>query len=236
MFVYCLLFLPVQVIMAAGPEGRAIAYLAREVPRWASENHCYSCHNNGDGARALYAARRQGFLVPGQALHATNQLLTRVERWDADGRVERQTDKPLVHIQFAQALREAAQAGVLNDPRLPRQAADLLVVDQDKAGCWKVDADAVEGTPVTYGAVLATAQACRLLRATDAERYRAAVTRAETWLLQQKPARVVDAAALLLALDGQRGDVAAAQRRRCRELLERAQGKDGGWGPYRNAA
>ncbi len=33
------------------PEARAVAFLAREVPRWSRENHCYSCHNNGDAAR-----------------------------------------------------------------------------------------------------------------------------------------------------------------------------------------
>src|SRR5262249_25750881 len=34
-------------------EERAVAYLVREVPLWSQENHCFSCHNNGDGARAL---------------------------------------------------------------------------------------------------------------------------------------------------------------------------------------
>ena len=38
------------------PEGKALAYLAIEVPRWSSEHKCFSCHNNGDGARALYLA------------------------------------------------------------------------------------------------------------------------------------------------------------------------------------
>ena len=42
------------------PEARAVAFLSREVPRWSRENHCYSCHNNGDAARALYQASRTG--------------------------------------------------------------------------------------------------------------------------------------------------------------------------------
>src|SRR4051794_38197216 len=42
----------------ATPEARAIHYLAREVPAWNREHHCFSCHNNGDAARALYAATR----------------------------------------------------------------------------------------------------------------------------------------------------------------------------------
>ncbi len=50
---------------AAQPaEARAVAFLSREVPRWSRENHCYSCHNNGDAARALYQASRAGIRVP----------------------------------------------------------------------------------------------------------------------------------------------------------------------------
>ena len=45
---------------APDPEGRALAFLCREVPRWSRENHCFSCHNNGDAARALYAGDRIG--------------------------------------------------------------------------------------------------------------------------------------------------------------------------------
>ena len=36
------------------PEARAVAFLAAEVPRWFRENKCYSCHNNGDAARACW--------------------------------------------------------------------------------------------------------------------------------------------------------------------------------------
>jgi len=52
----------------ASPEGRAIAFLSREVPRWSRENHCFSCHNNGDGARALYHAVSRGYAVEDHAL------------------------------------------------------------------------------------------------------------------------------------------------------------------------
>ena len=41
----------------------AVAYLEDEVPRWKSENGCYSCHNNGDGARALLLAGSRGTAV-----------------------------------------------------------------------------------------------------------------------------------------------------------------------------
>jgi hypothetical protein len=44
----------------ATPEARAMGFLAVEVPRWSRENRCFSCHNNGDAARALYQASRVG--------------------------------------------------------------------------------------------------------------------------------------------------------------------------------
>jgi len=49
--------------IAGSPEARAVAYLTAEVPRWRREHPCYSCHNNGDAARALIAAGRRGHQV-----------------------------------------------------------------------------------------------------------------------------------------------------------------------------
>ncbi len=42
--------------ISSSAEARAIAYLATEVPAWRQAHPCYSCHNNGDAARALVAA------------------------------------------------------------------------------------------------------------------------------------------------------------------------------------
>ena len=47
----------------ASPEDRALAFLGREVPLWSRSNHCFSCHNNGDAARALYAGLQYGFAI-----------------------------------------------------------------------------------------------------------------------------------------------------------------------------
>ena len=38
------------------PARRSLSFLRREVPRWNRENRCFSCHNNGDGARALFGS------------------------------------------------------------------------------------------------------------------------------------------------------------------------------------
>src|SRR4051812_24969409 len=83
-----------------GPEARAIAYLAREVPRWSPENHCYSCHNNGDAARALYAAVRLGRAVPTGATLDTDRWLARPEGWDKNGGDGPMSDKALARVQF----------------------------------------------------------------------------------------------------------------------------------------
>src|SRR5437667_8821460 len=90
----------------ASPEARALAYLAREVPRWSAENKCYSCHNNGDAARALYRALRLGEPVPAGAVADTSRWLSRPAQWDHNGGEGPFSDKQLARIQFAAALVE----------------------------------------------------------------------------------------------------------------------------------
>ena len=38
--------------LPGSPEAKALTFLAREVPAWKQHNGCFSCHNNGDAARA----------------------------------------------------------------------------------------------------------------------------------------------------------------------------------------
>ncbi len=113
----------------AGPEGRAIAFLAREVPRWAGENNCYSCHNNGDGARALYAAAQGDWPVPATALADTTRWLQRPGQWEHNGGEGEFSDKKLARIQFAAALIGAMDAGLINERDALLEAARDLVAD-----------------------------------------------------------------------------------------------------------
>src|SRR3954447_24164970 len=95
------------------PEARALGYLSREVPRWSRENHCYSCHNNGDAARALYdALARDEGVAPG-ALDDTNRWLARPEGWERNGGDGPFSDKRLARVQFASALAAAVTSGAL---------------------------------------------------------------------------------------------------------------------------
>src|SRR5262245_19523894 len=59
----------------------AVDFLAREVPRWKRENNCYSCHNNGDAARALIAAIRAGATMRAP-LEDTLDWLSQPSSWD----------------------------------------------------------------------------------------------------------------------------------------------------------
>jgi hypothetical protein len=198
---------------AATPESRAVAYLAREVPAWPVENKCFSCHNNGDAARALFAARRDGFDVPPRALESTARFLARPEEWRHSGPEGPFSDKRLAAIQFAHALASSDDPG----PALAR-AAELVRQHREPDGSWAVDQDGLPGSPVTYGRTLATVVARRVL-----ERAGLDASSSRAWLAGHRPDFVADAAALLID-DPSRPD--------CLEMLRKAQGKDGGWGPY----
>jgi hypothetical protein len=217
-------------------ERRALAYLAEEVPRWSAENKCFSCHNNGDAARALYAAVRLSRPVPAQALADTTRWLSQPGRWGKQARAGPNADQSLEHIQFSAALVAALDAGLLRAREPLAQAAALVAGDQQPDGSWKVDVPGTTGSPATYGACLATHLARRTLRRADPERYRAALARADRWLRGVRLERVLDAAAVLLALEGADDAAARVQRQRCLELFRKGQDRDGGWGPFVNAA
>src|SRR5262245_14122995 len=164
------------------PEARALDYLAGEVPRWSKENKCYSCHNNGDAARALYTAVRLGLTVPDKALADTTAWLARPEKGDKNGGEGEFSDRQLARLQFACALVEAMDAGRVKDPKPLLAAARLVAEYQHKDGSWQVIASGGIGSPVTYGPLLATFQARRVLHKADPKRYREAITRADRWL------------------------------------------------------
>src|SRR5262245_12243845 len=105
-YLYCL------VLAATGPPAaiqddaaeRAIKYLSRVVPAWSRDNHCFSCHNNGDGARALYVARGLSFTVPDVALGDTTEWLRKPDGWDKDKGKAGFSDERLARIEFGNSL------------------------------------------------------------------------------------------------------------------------------------
>jgi hypothetical protein len=219
-----------------GPETRALAYLVREVPQWPVENKCFSCHNNGDAARALYLARQLGRDVPEKALSATTNWLQKPQGWDHNGGEGPYNDKKLARLQFAATLSAAVEAGVVRDKDSLRQAADLVAPLQDKDGSWSTETDGTLGSPATHGAALATALARRTLARADTRKHEAAINRADAWLRKKKVVTVLDAAAVLLGLARADDEAAKQQRGLCLDVIRKGERKDGGWGPYVNAA
>jgi hypothetical protein len=213
-------------------ERRALAFLTREVPRWSAENHCYSCHNNGDAARALYTAVRLGYPIPPAALADTSRWLSRPQGWDHNKGDAAFSDKGLARIQFAAALVDALDAKQVKDPQALGQSAELVAMGQQKDGSWLVDTGGAIGSPATYGTFLATYQARRTLQRADPKRFGPAIARAEKWFQKTKVETVLEAAALLLALEGQDGADVAQRRRHCLALIRKGESASGGWGPY----
>lgn len=215
---------------AGSAEARAVAYLAREVPRWKAENDCYSCHNNGDAARALLRARARGHEV-GQAMDDTLEWLRRPRAWDRNKTEGGIDDKPLARIQFASALSVAVRTGLASRDQLA-DAAPIVAADQRPDGSWQLDVSQSLGSPTTYGTALATASARRMLAAAGVAETAPALARADAWLRAAKVESVLDAAAVVWGLGEAVDEAARVQVTRALETIRRGQAPSGGWGPY----
>ena len=217
------------------PELRAIRYLSREVAVWKPKHKCFSCHNNGDAARALYMARRLSYRLERNPLAETTEWLKHPDQWQNNRGNGPYSDKKLADIQFAYALSEAVKSGDVKDKKPLLLAAEKVVSYQEQDGSWKLDADQVIGSPTTYGRTLGTVIARKILLHADKERFRQQIHRAERWLLNKKPKTVLDAAAILLAVESLDRQESAAQRSRSLEVIRKGENPDGGWGPYVNS-
>jgi hypothetical protein len=217
---------------AASPEVRAIAFLSDKVPRWSRENRCFSCHNNGDAARALYDALARGYAVKEQALTDTTGWLSAPERWDRNGGDGPFSDKRLARVQFATGLAAANRAGRVKDPAILVRAGDRLAADQADDGSWPLEGENEPGSPATYGRFLATYLAGDTLKVASPERFKVSIARADTWILGHEVESVIDASVMLLATGSDRSPRASMARDRSIDLLRKAQSSDGGWGPF----
>ncbi len=220
-----------QAPAATSSEARAIAYLSGEVPAWRREHPCYSCHNNGDAARALVAALGQAPEVRA-ALDDTLKWLAEPSRWETNGGGEGGADdKRLARIQFAHATTTAFAAALVSKAAIDSAAA-IVAADQQDDGSWRLDSSDSIGSPATYGTALATVFARRTLAASGLSALGERIARADRWLSRLEVHNVPDATAIMFAfVDPPRGPVSDNWRAAV-ELLQKGQGRDGGWGPY----
>lgn len=219
---------------------KALTFLTREVPAWPQENSCFSCHNNGDAARALFAAQRLGHEVPDSALQSTIDWLFKPAGWKDNGGEAEFSDPRLATVHFAAALVDAQVAKERREQQAQavQQAARLVVAEQASDGSWPIDAPGTLGSPVTYGTVLATVTARRVLKAARSWEFVGARLKADGWLARRTPQNVFDAASLLLWLADVDEELTAAQERlreQCLALIAQGAQKSGGWGPFVNS-
>jgi len=227
-------------------EKRALAFLAREVPAWSVEHKCFSCHNNGDGARALYTARRFGRKVDDKALAVTTDWLNRPQDWKNNHGDPAFSDKTLATLQFAVALAAADDAVDVRFESL-HAAAKIVAGLQQPDGSWKIEGPDAIGSSVTWGRALTTAlswhvlrradtrhRAIRLIRREDpgARLFEQELSRADQWLRTVKVESVLDAGAVLIGLGHYEDKPATAQRAKCLDIIRKGESATGGWGPY----
>ncbi len=204
-------------LFAASPEQRAVDFLSREVAQWRGANGCFSCHNNGDGARALFVARKLGFNVPAAALANTVEWLKNPKDWDKKKENAGFTNPILARIQFTSALMESGMP-------ISKYVSEALVLAQTADGSWPVEAADNLGSPATYGTTLATLVARNALHRIAPRKYKLPIKRADSYLNSRSPKSTMEAAALVM--NGQKQWL---------DLLLKWQGSEGGFGPFQNS-
>lgn len=215
-------------------EERAIQYLAREVPAWPRENGCFSCHNNGDGARALMLATRSsdGGDLRG-ALADTLKWLRAPEKWDENKGDPSASDQQLADLQFAFAVLSASEAELLVEFETLEKAARRVARHQAKDGSWQVEPQNPVGSPVTYGTAMATYVGWKILATVPGDpASEGARSKAEIWL-KAAEGKNIPASSALLMFAAESGD--AAGKRELVSYLLKHQLANGGWGPYPQA-
>jgi len=216
-------------------EVRAITFLAREVPAWSRNNGCFSCHNDGDAARALYAASGKGYAIPSNALNATTAWVSQPDIWEQNKGNPGFSDKTLSSVQFASALLAAFEAGQVKERQPLELAARKLLAEQATDGAWRIEPDSALGSPTTWGTTLTTSMAVRFLQQDGSNKSIEASRRARAWLSRVTPNSVLTAATLIMvpyATPGSLDQSAERQREQSLNLLRAGQTPDGGWGPY----
>jgi hypothetical protein len=189
---------------------KALQFIAAEVASWEKDNHCYSCHNNGDGARALMMAGHRPDA-------GTLAWFDSPQQWDQKTKSPGSSDLKLARMQFFVAAAAAKRAGFSIKDQALIEAERLVLADQGADGCWIVDTGELAGGPVTWGTSLATALVVKSLSEGQGETKQRAVQ----CIQQRQNDFVVDLAALVMTTPT---DTATRKR-----LLD-AQGSDGGWG------
>lgn len=198
------------------------AFLIRAIDTWDKEQVCASCHHHGDAARVLSELG----LFDRLSTTFTREWLQNPLQWADPQDGAPFHDEQLAKIQFAWSLNAAIASGALEDDSSLSIAANGLLQDQKDDGSFSPHEMRAIGSPVTYGAVLATVAARQVLQSTRDRVFESALEKAESFLLAYHPKNVLDAAAILIS------QVPTIHRTTCLRILTDGQSLDGGWGPF----
>jgi hypothetical protein len=208
-------------------------FLRREVVRWTTENGCRSCHNQGDATRVLLQTSPRADWFNSEPFQPTIAWLLKPSGWNDNQGDPQFNDKQLATLQFTTALAALTAAQPTNQHREAlREATRMLLSFQSADGSWPVHTGGTVGSPLTYGSVLATAQAIDALRQLDGDEALQPIRKAESFLMSCNTGSVVNLAGVLLGLEGRQGNEIAERRSECATKLIDAQHRSGGWGPY----
>jgi hypothetical protein len=211
---------------------KAIAYLARETPKWQTDHHCASCHHQGTAFRALLSAQAAKKFKDDTALATSLEWLDAPQKWKDNHGDPMASDQALAELQFGQSLLRAQRQF---PDRYKAPLAELAtMIAKRQAADGKFELESGEGlpSPITLGPILLTAIARDIL-ATQGEAHQEPRKRADDWLRQFKARNTFEAASQMIALQADKPSEPARQRA-LKLLLDSAHDK-GGFGPYASA-
>lgn len=209
----------------------ALDFLEKQVSSWPAENGCFSCHNNADAALALFKAKRFGWDVDSDSTSSTLDWISSPGRWDKQQGDPNASDQQLADIQFASALVQAVDAGVLPTDKWNPSVARQLVKYQTPNGNWVIEKQDSLGSPAAPGNALATLKAWTYLKHAPIDDTREAIRKASGFL-RNMPQESVSQTAAKLLYNSESGVQADGDVVLGLEYLMRAQTTLGGWGPY----
>ena len=115
--------------------------------------------------------------------------LPSLSSWDKNKGDPGSSDERLANLQFALALLTALQTGHVIDKKPLQVAARRVAADQHPSGAWLIDSGTAVGSPATYGSTLATAMACRVLKASGLDEHKRALESAERGCVARRSTR-----------------------------------------------
>ena len=213
------------------PEARSVAFLTREVPRWATRESLLFLPQQRRRCAGIVSSGPVGPTGGSAGAADTTAWLLQPAGWDHNGGDGPSNDKRLARIAFTAALATAVSTEWVRDRSALDRAADRLALDQAADGSWPIDVEDAAGSPAAYSRSLATYLVRQSLFATRQPRFQIAIECGHRWLLSRDVLTVSDASVSLLASGAVQSQAAAARREQSLGVLSRGQSQDGGWGP-----